>query len=184
MQRKVHAGTIARQRTLYSAKNSCNGWGLSRGDAGGRQGSIQEKMEREMAIHSSILAWKIPWMEEPGRLQFMGLQRVRHDWATSLFTLVVPLPIRIGFYCVHFFFFSSGAQVVLYERESIKTHSVLLILKCAFSPQFSLWSLFGSQGVFGFAGIYVPWEQSQQIFPRQGMLFEGFPVSPTNLWTD
>ena len=37
-----------------------------------------------MAPHSSTLAWKIPWMEEPGRLQFMGLQRVRHDWATSL----------------------------------------------------------------------------------------------------
>ena len=37
-----------------------------------------------MATHSSILAWKIPWMEEPGRLQSMGSQRVRHDSATSL----------------------------------------------------------------------------------------------------
>ena len=37
-----------------------------------------------MAPHSSTLAWKIPWMEEPGRLQSMGLLRVRHDWATSL----------------------------------------------------------------------------------------------------
>ena len=37
-----------------------------------------------MAPHSSTLAWKIPWAEEPGRLQSMGLQRVRHDWATSL----------------------------------------------------------------------------------------------------
>ena len=37
-----------------------------------------------MATHSSILAWRIPWMEEPGRLQSMGFQRVRHDWATSL----------------------------------------------------------------------------------------------------
>ena len=36
-----------------------------------------------MATHSSILAWKIPWMEEPGRLQFMGLQRVRHDIVTK-----------------------------------------------------------------------------------------------------
>jgi len=39
-----------------------------------------------MAPHSSILAWKIPWTEKPGRLQSMGSQRVRHDWATSLFT--------------------------------------------------------------------------------------------------
>ena len=37
-----------------------------------------------MATHSSTLAWKIPWMEEPGRLQSMGLQRVGHNWATSL----------------------------------------------------------------------------------------------------
>ena len=37
-----------------------------------------------MAPHSSTLAWKIPWMEEPGRLQFMGLRRVGHDWVTSL----------------------------------------------------------------------------------------------------
>ena len=37
-----------------------------------------------MAPHSSILAWKVPWTEEPGKLQFMGLLRVRHDWATSL----------------------------------------------------------------------------------------------------
>jgi len=37
-----------------------------------------------MAAHSSILAWRIPWMAEPGRLLSMGLQRVRHDWETSL----------------------------------------------------------------------------------------------------
>ena len=36
-------------------------------------------LEKEMAPHSSTLAWKIPWMEEPGRIQSMGLQRVRHD---------------------------------------------------------------------------------------------------------
>ena len=39
---------------------------------------------KAMAPHSSTLAWKIPWTEEPGRLQSMGLLRVRHDWATSL----------------------------------------------------------------------------------------------------
>ena len=40
--------------------------------------------EKAMATHSSTLAWKIPWVEEPGRLQSMGLLRVRHDWVTSL----------------------------------------------------------------------------------------------------
>ena len=40
--------------------------------------------EKEMATHANIIAWRIPWTEEPGSLQFMGLQRVRHDYVTSL----------------------------------------------------------------------------------------------------
>ena len=40
--------------------------------------------EKAMAPHSRTLAWKIPWMEQPGRLQSMGSLRVRRDWATSL----------------------------------------------------------------------------------------------------
>ena len=44
----------------------------------------EDALEKVMAPHSSTLAWRIPWMEEPGRLQSMGLQRVGHDWATSL----------------------------------------------------------------------------------------------------
>ena len=39
----------------------------------------EDPLEEEMATHSSILAWKIPWMEECGKLQSMGSQRVRHD---------------------------------------------------------------------------------------------------------
>ena len=39
----------------------------------------EDPLEKEMAIHSSTLAWKIPWTEEPGRLQSMGSQRVPHD---------------------------------------------------------------------------------------------------------
>ena len=39
----------------------------------------EDPLEKEMATHSSTLAWKIPWMEKPGRLQSMGSQRVGHD---------------------------------------------------------------------------------------------------------
>ena len=39
----------------------------------------EDPLEKGMATHSSILAWRIPWTEEPGRLQSMGLQRVRHS---------------------------------------------------------------------------------------------------------
>ena len=39
----------------------------------------EDPLEKEMAAHSSVLAWKIPWTEEPGGLQSMGSQRVRHN---------------------------------------------------------------------------------------------------------
>ena len=42
-----------------------------------------DPLEKGVATHSSILAWRIPWMEEPGGLQSMGLQRVRYDRVTS-----------------------------------------------------------------------------------------------------
>ena len=42
----------------------------------------EDPLEKEMAIHSSTIAWKIPWTEQPGRLQSMGSQRVGHDGAT------------------------------------------------------------------------------------------------------
>ena len=44
----------------------------------------EDPLEKKMAIHSSTLAWKIPWTEEPGRLQSMGSLGVGHNWATSL----------------------------------------------------------------------------------------------------
>ena len=43
----------------------------------------EDLLEEEMAIHSSILAWRIPWTEKPGGLQSIGSQRVRHDLATK-----------------------------------------------------------------------------------------------------
>ena len=46
----------------------------------------EDALKKEMASHSSILAWRIPWAEDPGGLKSMGLQRVRHDWATNTFS--------------------------------------------------------------------------------------------------
>ena len=43
----------------------------------------EDSLEEEMATHSIILAWEVPWTEEPGRLQSMNSQRVRHDLATE-----------------------------------------------------------------------------------------------------
>ena len=71
----------------------------------------EDPLEKAMATHSSTLAWKIPWTEEPGRLQSMGSLRVRHDWMTSLssFALLVQ--------------FSSAAQSCLTLRLHGLQHS-------------------------------------------------------------
>ena len=59
------AQTVKHLPTLWETQIQSLGW--------------EDLLEKEMATHSSILAWKIPWMEEPGRLQSMGSQRVGHD---------------------------------------------------------------------------------------------------------
>ena len=51
----------------------------------------EDPLEKGMATHSGILAWRIPWMEEPGKLQSMGSQRVRHDGVTSTLTSRVAI---------------------------------------------------------------------------------------------
>ena len=70
----------------------------------------EDPLEKEMATHCSILAWRIPWTEETGRLQSMGLQRVGHDWATSKMShssgsLLVPwfmYPLPLNWITVQF----------------------------------------------------------------------------------
>ena len=55
------------------AVQETQGWSLGR----------EDPLEKEMATRSSTLAWRIPWTEEPGKLQSMGPQRVGHDYATN-----------------------------------------------------------------------------------------------------
>ena len=64
------AQTVKHLPTMWETQVQSLGW--------------EDLLEKEMAIHSSTLAWKIPWMKEHGGLQSMGLQRVRHDRVTSL----------------------------------------------------------------------------------------------------
>ena len=65
-------------------------------------------LEKEMATHSSILAWRIPWTEEPGGLQSIGSQRVRHNWPLTLFFLA--------------------------KREGNKCHIKIFLKSVAFNP--------------------------------------------------
>ena len=79
-----------------------------------------DPLEKEMATHSSTLVWKIPWMEETGRLQSMGSQRVGHDWATSLYLLLRNLytgqepTIRTGHGTPDWFVIGKGVTSGLY----------------------------------------------------------------------
>ena len=59
------AQTVKRLSTMQETRLQSLGW--------------EDPLEKEMAIHSRTIAWKIPWTEEPGRLQSMGSQRVGHD---------------------------------------------------------------------------------------------------------
>ena len=51
----------------------------------------EDPLEKEMTVHSNILAWGILWKEEPGGLQSIGSQRVGHDWTTNTYLLLIPL---------------------------------------------------------------------------------------------
>ena len=62
----------------------------------------EDPLEKEMATHSSILAWRIPWIEEPGRLLSMGSQRVRHNCVANTFTFTFKGYARRPGY--HFYF--------------------------------------------------------------------------------
>ena len=96
------AGGVAERSSIWSCliisirfKHLWWGWGQERGFPNGSAGkepicNVRETQEtwvrspgQKIATHSSTLAWKIPWIEEPGSLQSMGSQRVRHDWATD-----------------------------------------------------------------------------------------------------
>ena len=70
-------GEVGLPRWLNVKESACNA-----GDTGGVHsipGRGEDPLEEGMATHSSILAWRIPWMEEPGGLQSIGSQRIRHS---------------------------------------------------------------------------------------------------------
>ena len=59
----------------------------------------EDPLDKGMAIHSSILSWRIPWTEEPGGLQFVGSQRVGHDWVTNTATQLLQKTMKLLFGC-------------------------------------------------------------------------------------
>jgi len=105
----------------------------------------KDPLEKEMATHSSTLAWKIPWTEERGRLQSMGLQRVGHDWVTLLLNIFMTRPKK-----EHFMYASA---------EALQTHTLLNLVRKYISKHqwichMSL--LFGSDDSLSQSGFFFP----------------------------
>jgi len=73
------AQTIKNPRAMQETQVRSQGW--------------EDPLEKGMETHSSILAWKILWTEDPAGLQSMGLQKVEHNWAANTFTLEIFSPI-------------------------------------------------------------------------------------------
>ena len=89
----------------------------SAGDAG------EDPLEEGMAIYSSILAWRIPWREEPGRLQAIGSQRVSHDWSNLARMHLNHIPLSTVIFMVtnllHWYLQScTNAKTIFYFRFS------------------------------------------------------------------
>ena len=78
----IHARILAKSLT-FQAVLVVKSPPVKAGDARDAVRSLgqEDPLEQEMATHSSILAWRIPWTEEPGRLQSIGLHRVRNNWS-------------------------------------------------------------------------------------------------------
>ena len=74
----------------------------------------EDPLEKGMTTHLSILAWRIPWTEEPGGLQSMGSQRVGHNWVTNTFTLA-PCQTHFQHLVLLIFPVSWGRRVLYYH---------------------------------------------------------------------
>ena len=96
--------------------------------------SREDPLEKEMAIHSSTLAWKIVWMEEPDRLQSMGSQRVGQDWATSLsLSLFLMITFRLCIFgkttakVIHILFYVSYRMPLCLINNKLISLYILLL---------------------------------------------------------
>ena len=80
----------------------------------------EDALEKGMATHSSILAWRIPWTEEPGGLQSMGLHRVRHDSKTNTGVSHVTALEQCGYWLLVFHLVSVASGVPLRSGEELR----------------------------------------------------------------
>ena len=97
----------------------------------------KDSLEKKMATHSSILAWRIPWMEESGGLQSTGSQRVGNNWMTSL-SVDVKVYLIVGVTCISLIINDVKHLRVSLEKETYLNPLFLnwVIFYCPFTVQF------------------------------------------------
>ena len=81
----------------------------------------EDPLEKEMATNSIFLAWEIPWTEEPSRLQSMGSQRIRQDWATKdrTNTMLTLVPKRSQFSVIQLFHYYYSTNIIGFPGGSV-----------------------------------------------------------------
>ena len=94
----------------------------------------EDSLEKGMATHSSILAWRIPWTEEPGRLQSMGWQTIRHAWVRLSLSHQGPLPSHL-LHPPSQFPFPTSAPLLHLGADSPATTSAFLWTECHSFPR-------------------------------------------------
>ena len=119
----------------------------------------EDSLEMEIATHSSILAWRIPWTEEPGRLQSMGLQRVEHDLTMKTTTtkyVYIPMYINISMW-THTYTQRIGRMVLICVCSPQKSLMRLVCLhdggSCSKIQHFRQPHLIGLQTL---SGLFIP----------------------------
>ena len=100
----------------------------------------EDPLEEGMATHSSILAWRIPWTEEPGGLQSMGWQRIRHDWATKHSSTELEKHLTLLCFLILFLFFRIRCHSLL-NISFVERTSVGMIDHCSYKYLQLLWML-------------------------------------------
>ena len=132
----------------------------------------EDPLEEEMANHSSILAWRIPWTEEPGGPQSIGLQRVGHDWSdlahTHTYATRAPSIFRARFPLV-------SVQELSHVRLSVTPWTVTLQTFLSFTVSQNLLKLTSIKSVMPFNHLILchPFLLLPSIFPSVGV----FPMS-------
>ena len=117
-----------------------------------------------MATHCSILAWRIPWTEEPGGLQLMGSQRVRHDWATEQWHIYTYFFSK--YLCIFMYLCMHVTTYIILKNLTSSNLSFLTLRRClGFHPNYFMLNMLS-----GFIYFYIKMLKPLSFIDRWSMV--------------